>query len=88
VGFKKKTGWVFLGQPCLEPTYRHSSRFKPATPPQDDCTVLSARSEVEALDHMIDQQQRQFAEQTFAAADVLDPAIPVTFTKVKRQALS
>nr|CAB3267237.1 ZF(Bbox/RING)-4 zinc finger protein [Phallusia mammillata] len=51
---------------------------------QNDCTVLAARSEVEALDHMFDQQQRQFSEQTSAASDALDPAIPVTFTKDNR----
>nr|NP_001071903.1 zinc finger protein [Ciona intestinalis]BAE93287.1 zinc finger protein [Ciona intestinalis] len=51
---------------------------------QDDCSILASRSEVDALDHMLDQQQRQFTEQTVAASETLDPSIPVTFTKDNR----
>uniref|UniRef100_H2YQB1 RING-type E3 ubiquitin transferase n=1 Tax=Ciona savignyi TaxID=51511 RepID=H2YQB1_CIOSA len=51
---------------------------------QNDYSILSSRSEVDALGHMLDQQQRQFSEQSSAAADMFDPAIPVTFTKDNR----
>ena len=52
--------------------------------PQEDCLILSARSELDALDQMLDQQQRQLADRVSASSDILDAAIPVTFTKVKR----
>ncbi|XP_076814593.1 E3 ubiquitin-protein ligase TRIM23-like [Clavelina lepadiformis] len=48
---------------------------------QEDCLILSARSELDALDQMLDQQQRQLADRVSASSDILDAAIPVTFTK-------
>ena len=50
---------------------------------QDDYSILRSRSEVDVLDHMLDQQQRQFADLVHSTVETLDPAIPVTFTKVQ-----
>ena len=49
---------------------------------QDDHAILRSRSDLDALDQMLDQQQRQFTDQVHSNSETLDPAIPVTFTKV------